>query len=309
MSISVTAEHYGSCDGKNKIVYTKWSGDPQPKAVLQLVHGMAEYIDRYDEFARFMVGEGFVVYGADHLGHGRSAANEEDLGYFAHKDGWKLLVEDAHALTLRAKKENPGLPFVLLGHSMGSMVVRSYANRYSADIDALIIMGTAGKNPLGGVGIFLVNLLTVFKGERHRSKFIDKMGFGSYNKTFSDVRTPMDWLSADRDNVARYIADEKCGFLFTLAGYRDLFTLLNSVNVKSWGEGIRKDLPVLVISGRDDPVGGYGKGVEEVYRQLKEKGVADVTLSLWDGLRHEILNETDKQPVYDAIAGWTAEKL
>lgn len=310
MAVKVTSGTYASKDGKNTIVYTKWADDAAaPKAVLQLVHGMAEYIDRYDAFARYMVSCGYAVYGNDHLGHGRTAASAEDLGYFAKKDGWKLLVEDVHTLTGIAKSENPGCKLVLLGHSMGSMVVRSYAQSYSADIDALIVMGTSGKNPASGAGRALVNIISLFKGERFRSNFMNNLGFGAYCKAIENPRTPFDWLSVNEANVDKYIKDDKCGFVFTLSGFRDLFGLLDSISSKSWGDGIRKELPILLVSGEQDPVGSYGKGVREVYDHLRAQGLADVTLKLYPGLRHEILNEDSRQEVYKDLADWCMEKV
>ncbi|MEG1983714.1 MAG: alpha/beta hydrolase [Oscillospiraceae bacterium] len=305
MAINFKEGSYNSCDTKHTVVYSNWfDGDKKPKAILQLCHGMAEYIDRYDDFARFMASDGYIVYGNDHLGHGRSVSSNDELGYFAKKDGYRLLVEDVHLMTEIARKENPTLPLILLGHSMGSMVVRLYADSYSKDIDGLIIMGTSGKNPLGGVGIAIVNIIKLFKGENHRSKLIDNIGFGTYTKNYEDVQTPLDWLSKDRESVKRYIEDEKCGFLFTLAGYNDLFHLLGTISKKEWADGIRKDLPIFIVSGKEDPVGNYGRGVSEVRDVLRAKGIENVSMKLYDNLRHEILNEPEKQQVYDDILNW-----
>ncbi len=305
MAIQYKEGSFPSADGKNTVVYSNWTSDAaKPKAVLQLVHGMAEYINRYDEFAQFMAENGYSVYGHDHLGHGRTAGTNADHGYFAEKDGYKLLVEDVHKMTVLAHAENPGLPYILLGHSMGSMLVRLYADTYSGDIDGLIIMGTSGPNPATGAGKLLAKLIGVFKGKKHQSAFVNQIGFGAFTKGIADAQTPFDWLSKNADSVRAYIEDEKCGFLFTTAGYVDLFSLLGDISKPAWGDGIRKDLPIQLISGKDDPVGGYGKGVSAVYAQLEDKGITDLELILYDNLRHEILNEPERAGVYNDLLQW-----
>ncbi len=305
MSVEVKRGKFLSADGKTDIQYKEWrNSEKAPKAILQIAHGMAEYIERYDDFAKFMVKNGFVVFGNDHLGHGDTAKTEEDLGFFADKNGYKLLAQDVHTLTGIAKKEYDRLPIILLGHSMGSFVARLYASKYSSDIDGAIFMGTSGSNPVGGIGIFIVNLISLFKGEHHRSPFIDKLAFGSYNKSFTDAKTPFDWLSTERSNVTKYINDDKCGYLFTLSGYRDLMKILGAVSKKDWAEKIRKDLPVLLISGSEDPVGGLTKGVSEVYDKLKNAGIEKLDLKFVDGKRHEILNEDNKAETYDFVLNW-----
>ncbi|MEA4911513.1 MAG: alpha/beta hydrolase [Oscillospiraceae bacterium] len=310
MAVKKTVGTFLSSDKKTQICYVRWTDEKKkPEAILQLAHGMAEYIGRYDAFARYMAENGFAVYGSDHLGHGETAKNSGgERGYFAEKDGWSLLPDDVHKLTLIAREEYPGLPVALLGHSMGSFIVRLYAARYSQDIDALVVMGTSGRNPLGGVGLALINMIAKFKGEHYRSAFINNMAFGAYNKRFKDARTPFDWLSTERGNVERYMADEDCGYLFTLSGYRDLMTLLSKVSEKAWPGKLRKDLPVLLISGADDPVGNYGAGVREVYDSLNAVGLQDVTLRLVEGKRHEILNEDNRQDTYAELLAWCREK-
>lgn len=310
MAVTLTKERFLSSDGKTQVSYKCWREDEKaPKAVFQLVHGMAEYILRYDGFARYLAAEGFAVYGHDHLGHGDTAACKEDLGYFAPKDGYRLLAEDAHTLTGIIRKENPGVPVFLLGHSMGSFVVRLYAAQYGGDIDGLVIMGTSGSNPAAGAGIALINILSRFQGERHRSGLINNIAFGSYSKQFGKDADPFAWLSVNEDNVARYKADDLCGYLFTLSAYRDLFNVLKTVNEKDWAPSLRKDLPVLVISGEEDPVGANGKGVREVYDALCAAGVKDVTLQLEAGMRHEILNEDNKEKIYGDIAAWALQRM
>lgn len=304
MSVTKIEGNFTSSSGQSEIFYTKWTAGDAPKCILLIAHGMAEYIDRYDDFASFMAKSGYAVYGEDHLGHGRSAAVDNDLGYMAKKDGGRYIVEDMRRLMDIAKKENAGLPVILMGHSMGSFVARAFCARYSDEIDGAIFMGTSGPNPMAGAGLFLINILSLFKGERHRSKFVDNMAFGSYNDKFEDVRTKFDWLSTDRDEVQKYIDSDWCGYLFTLSGYRELMKLIKSVSKKDWPDGIRKDLPILLVSGEQDPVGDYGAGVETVFARLHEAGIEDLSMTLYEGMRHEILNEKDRKKVYDDLLEW-----
>lgn len=261
------------------------------KAVLQIAHGMAEHLERYEGFARVLCENGIAVYINDHLGHGGSVKNDEELGYFGKKDGWQHFVEDCHELTKIAKSENPGKPYIFFGHSMGSFVARAYSLKYSAEIDGAVFCGTSGPNPAAGAGILITKLITKLKGDHYRSKLIDKIGFGSYNSKF-EGRTPFDWLSRDNFEVDKYIADKYCGFLFTAPGYGDLFALLGYVSSKEWFANLSKELPVLLISGAMDPVGNYSKGVDQVCDMLKAQGKTNVKKILYPDARHEILNES-----------------
>lgn len=260
------------------------------KAVIQAAHGMAEHLERYEKFAEALCEKGFAFYINDHLGHGSSVKSKDELGYFGEKDGWKNFVEDCHKLTEIIKKENPSVPIIFFGHSMGSFVARAYSSKYADDIVGAIYCGTAGPNPAAGAGIMLTNIISKFKGSHYRSKLIDKIGFGTYNSKF-EGRTPFDWLSRDNEEVDKYIADELCGFLFTAYGYRDLFSLLSYVSSDEWFNGLSKALPVLLIAGAMDPVGEYSKGVEKVYDSLCNAGKTNVQRILYPDARHEILNE------------------
>ena len=261
------------------------------KAVLQIAHGMAEHLERYEAFADVLCDSGVAVYINDHLGHGSSIKNKNELGYFGKQDGWKNFIEDCHELTKIAKNENPGKPYIFFGHSMGSFVARAYSAKYANEIDGAIYCGTAGPNPAAGAGKAVANLIIKLKGDHYKSKLIDKMAFGTYNSKF-EKRTAFDWLSRDNFQVDKYIADELCGFLFTTAGYRDLFSLLSYVSSKDWFEGLSKELPVMIISGAMDPVCNYSKGIEQVCDMLKAAGKTNVKKILYPDARHEILNES-----------------
>ena len=267
------------------------------KAVLQVAHGMAEHLERYEKFAAALCDLGIALYINDHLGHGQSVASAAELGYFGTEDGWKSFVEDCHKLSLIAKEENPGKPLIFFGHSMGSFVARAYTLKYADEVNAAIYCGTAGPNPASGVGQLLAKAIAKAKGDHHRSKLIDKIAFGSYNSKF-EKRTAFDWLSRDNEEVDKYIADDLCGFLFTANGYRDLMALLAFVSSKEWFEGLDKKLPVMLIAGAMDPVGGYGKGIDTVCDKLYKAGKDNITKILYPGARHEILNE---KACFDAV--------
>ncbi len=281
-----------------------------PKAIFQIVHGMAEHGERYEDFANYLCSKGFAVLVDDHVGHGKSIKSDDDLGYFGESDGWNAFVEDERTLTELIKSELPELPIVFFGHSMGSFIAREYIRRYGKDerIKAAVFCGSSGKNPAAPIAILLADAIAKAKGSKHLSKFIDKLAFGAYNKK-TENRTTFDWLSTDREQVDRYIADKYCGFLFTAAGYKDLFTILNTVSGKDWYAEIDENIPILLTSGEDDPVGLYGKGIKQIYNDLKEAGKKDVTLRLYPGMRHEILNEVNRLQVYEDIAAWSISKI
>lgn len=287
-----------------------WVPESGAKAVFQIVHGMAEHGERYEDFAAYLCQKGFAVLVDDHAGHGKSVKSDDDLGYFGDEGGWDAFVEDEKALTELAKKEFPDMPIIFFGHSMGSFIAREYVRRYGSDeaVKGAIICGTSGKNPAAAIAIGMAGMIAKLKGSRHRSEFINKIAFGPYNNKIKNPKTPFDWLTTDEAIVGKYIADKYCGFLFTAAGYKDLFTILNTVSGKDWYAGVPKDLPLLVVAGEEDPVGSYGKGVKEVYNNLKAEGCADVTLKLYPAMRHEILNEKERATVYEDIAAWAGKK-
>ncbi|MBQ8762805.1 MAG: lysophospholipase [Clostridia bacterium] len=292
-------------------VYARcWFPKEEPKAIFQIVHGMAEHGERYEDFAHFLCKKGFAVLVDDHVGHGKSVKSDDDLGYFGENNGWDAFVEDERALTELITSEYSDIPVIFFGHSMGSFIAREYIRRYGKDerIKAAVFCGSSGKNPAAAIAVMLADAIAKAKGSRHRSKFIDKIAFGPYNKK-TEGRTPFDWLSTDKTEVDKYMADKYCGFLFTAAGYKDLFTILDKVSGKDWYNSINESLPLLIISGEDDPVGTYGKGIKQIYNDLKTAGKKDVTLKLYSGMRHEILNETDRIQVYEYLASWSLSKI
>lgn len=272
------------------------------KAVLQISHGMCEYIGRYTEFANFMAQQGYVVCGNDHIGHGNTSNSEGSVdGFFAPQDGWQCILHDLHRMNNMVTGHYPGLPVILLGHSMGSFFARLYAVTYPETINALILSGTGGPNPLGGIGITVTNLVARLKGKQFRSKLVHNLAFGAYLKKIENPTTQYDWISRDKEIVATYAKDDKCTFMFTVSAFNDLMKTLNTVNLPTWAPRIDKNLPVFIFSGDMDPVGDYGKGVQKVKQFLDDAGVLDVSLKLYEGGRHEMLNEINRQEVYEDV--------
>jgi alpha-beta hydrolase superfamily lysophospholipase len=273
--------------------------------VVQIAHGMAEHSERYARFAQRLTEAGYAVYAGDHRGHGSTAREARDAGYFADRDGFDTVVEDLHLLGEHARAEHPGLPFVLFGHSMGSFLSRAYAIRYGAQLDGLILSGTAGSpGVVGQVGQALARAQARVRGRRHPSGLMNTLTFGQYGAAFKPNRTKFDWLSRDEAEVDKYVADELCGNVFTAGFFADLLGGLIRINRDAEVAKIPKDLPVYVAAGSLDPVGAKGNGPQQVVDQLSRLGVRDVTLRLWTGARHEILNETNRDEVMDDFVAW-----
>lgn len=296
-----------SADGKTQLA--AYRTDPtSPRAMLQISHGMCEYILRYEGFADFLTENGILVFGHDHLGHGHSAACAEDLGFTVEGGGADTLVEDVHALSRRFKEEYPHLPLVLFGHSMGSFIARDVLEKYGKDYAAAIICGTGGPNTPAGAGKAMAKLLMLFFGEHHRSKLLRRIAFMGYNKKFGRGCDKNAWLTRDDAVVERYNQDPFCTYIFTLRAYHDLFSLVACVNRRDWASSIPRELPLLLISGEDDPVGAWGKGVRLVEKALLEAETVDLTTRLYPDMRHEILNEIDKETVWKEILEWISLK-
>ena len=277
------------------------------RGIVQIAHGMAEYSNRYARFAMELCKKGFAVYINDHLGHGSSVANENELGFFGD-DGANSLVEDMKQLTDIARQEYPNVPVFLFGHSMGSFLARKYTAKYGHLLDGVIYCGTSGPNPAVDIGILLANYLTKTDGMLYRSTFLDSMAFGSYNKKTAK-NTKFDWLSRDEKEVQKYIDDKNCGFVFTVNGFKTLFSLLKEISGKVWYNTVPTDLQILMISGDKDPVGEYGKGVAEVYKTLRKTGHTNTLLKLYPEARHELLNELNRDEVTADILHWLEARM
>lgn len=293
-----------SRNGIQNITYYIYTPICPPKAILQISHGMCEYIERYEDFIDYLTGHGFLVCGNDHLGHKNSAISKDKLGYFAPKNGYTFLARDLARVTRRIQRQYPELPFYLFGHSMGSFVARAYLSRYPDLIDGIIICGTSGSNPALSVGSALISIIKAVKGEFYRSPFIDKLMFGNYNSRYGQISSKFDWLTRDPSIVTKYENDEYCNFLFTTSAYKDLTRLLHYVSSQEWYTSIPKELPFLLISGAMDPVGGFSQGILEVEKKLRHQGLTRLETKLYPDMRHEILNEVGKEEVYSDILHW-----
>lgn len=299
-----------SKDGVHKLHVVIWEPDEEVKAVLQISHGMTEMIMRYDHFARFLNTKGILVIGNDHLGHGETAGCDEDLGYFCPKNMSETVVKDLHSVTEYAKREYPGVPYFLLGHSMGSFMARRYLMTYGKELTGAVIVGTgAQKKQDLLMGKIVSSFIQLFKGARHRSMFMKNASFGSFNERFKRDAHSCAWLTRD-EKVWEFCANHKyCNFAFTINGYKTLFDVLSFIQKRENIAKIPKKLPIFMVAGSDDPVGDYGVDVQKIYEIYKQTGIEDICIKLYENDRHEILNELDKDVVYHDIYNWLEEHM
>ena len=281
--------YFNSRTGKNKIHARMCVPDAEPRAIVQIIHGIAEYIDRYDEFMSFLADNGIIAVGTDHLGHGKSIESEEQTGFFAYDNGWDYVVRDEEVLRLAMHENYPELPIIVFGHSMGSFMARTLLIRYPDAFNAAIISGTGNQGAaLVNGGLIMGNLVTGLKGAHHYSKFLNNLAFGSYNKIYDNPKTEYDWLSRDEANVQKYIDDPLCGFIPSCSLFRDMMTGVKFITNKKNLTAMNKDMPVYFMSGDMDPVGECGKGVQKAYNNFLEAGMKDVSIKLYPGGRHEM---------------------
>ena len=302
--------YFNSSTGKNKIHARMCVPDAEPRAIVQIIHGIAEYIDRYDEFMSFLADNGIIAVGTDHLGHGKSIESEEQTGFFAYDNGWDYVVRDEEVLRLAMHENYPELPIIVFGHSMGSFMARTLLIRYPDAFNAAIISGTGNQGAaLVNGGLIMGNLVTGLNGAHHYSKFLNNLAFGSYNKIYDNPKTEYDWLSRDEANVQKYIDDPLCGFIPSCSLFRDMMTGVKFITNKKNLTAMNKDMPVYFMSGDMDPVGECGKGVQKAYNNFLDAGMKDVSIKLYPGGRHEMLNEINKDEVYTDILAWLDSKI
>lgn len=278
----------------------------KPRGIVQIAHGMAEHIGRYDDFARFLASKGFIVGGYDHLAHGDSVSDDVPWGGFDPRDGANHLIEDVHRMrSLMLARTPAGLPYFVFGHSMGSYIMRDYIARHGEGLAGAILCGTGYIAPIvSKAGNALARAMSAIRGKNYKSKLLDHMGVGAFNKVIDDARTEADWISASQENVDRYLADEKSGFMFPAGGYATLTALTREACSPATIQAVPHGLPLLFIAGAEDPVGSMGEGVRKVAAMMQEAGVQDVEVEIYAGMRHEILNEDDHMRVYDDVAAW-----
>lgn len=286
---SVGEKRVLSSNGKNELVGKVYRPFGEIKGYFHVVHGMTEYIGRYDSFMRLLAENGYIAFGYDHLGHGNTAKDDSELGFIAERGGDDLLAHDVKMFADAMKAEYGEHPYFLMGHSMGSFIVRMATQKYITP-DKLIIMGTSGPNPIAGAGLLVCKLIRSIKGPKHISGLIDTLAFGSYNDKFKDENDPKAWLTNDLEIRKKYTADKMCMFKFTVSAMHDLISLNKNCNTDEWFKSVAKKMPILLTSGEDDPVGDYGKGIRICEEKLKSYG-ADVTTRIYPHNRHEILND------------------
>ena len=301
MKYTANAFSRPSSDGIHTLAAWCWTPE-NPVGVIQLSHGMCEYILRYTDFAERMCDAGFAVVGHDHLGHGYTARNADELGYITDaKDPARCLVKDVYAVNSWIKSTFPTLPVILYGHSMGSFVARRALTEYKDAWDAAVISGTAGPEAPTGAGKLLCRVLGLF-GKHNRSALLYNIAFGSYDKPFKADGIKNAWLTRDHAVIEKYNADPFCSYRFTTNGYLTLFTLLGAVSSKDWASKMPLDLPMLLVSGEDDPVGNFGKGVREVEARLRKAGAKELSSMYFEGMRHEPHNETDNDKFFEGVS-------
>ncbi len=278
--------------------------DPDVKGIVQISHGMCEYIDKYDDFAQHLVARGFAVIGHDHIGHGDSVNQIEDYGFFGSKDGYKSMIEDLKKVTDVVKERYPDKPLYLLGHSMGSLIARCYAAKYGAGLSGLILCGTVGPQPLVKAGIKFADLLATQKGEKYRSKMLYDVSLNFANIKFLPAKTRFDWVTSDEEELKKHIEDKKGQFIFTAKGYSDLFHLVSLANSEMLIKTVPKGLKIIFMSGDEDPVGENGEGVQKAVELYVKLGLESVELKLYPNKRHELLKEKNKKQIFEDIINW-----
>lgn len=301
--------YYESSDGIHQIHAIKWIPDGKVKGILQIMHGMCEFVDRYDRFAFFLANAGYLVCGNDHLGHGQSINTEADLGFFHQPNGKEYLIKDVDHLRSMMQDEYPDVPYFMLGHSMGSFLIRYYMIHHSDGLSGAIVMGT-GEAPNSAVHFLMATCSTIAKvrGWHTRSRFVAELSMGSYNNAFKPNRTPYDWLTRNQTIVDQYASNPLDTFTMTVNGFYTMGDLILSIQKQKNIDCIPKELPILIISGAKDPVGDFGKGPLAVYISYKNAGIKDVLFKLYHDARHEILNEIDHDMTDQDILYWLEKR-
>lgn len=302
MSYTLSEVTFHSKNGTDNIHGYIYEPNGMPaRGIIQLSHGMIDYVGRYEALAEFLTGEGFIFAGNDHVGHGKSAKTPDDLGYFPGKNADEYLVRDLHTMNKILRERFQGLPIILLGHSMGSFLSRLYAEKYPHSIEGHIIHGTSG--PLAAVpfGKAVVGMISAIKGERHRSATLTKLAFAGYNSHFTEAEGKYAWLTRRVELVNGRDEDPLTAYIFTASGYRQLFRILGNSNSKKWFRSYPKNMPTLIMSGDADPVGQYGKGPRYVYKQLLLAGCTAVTQKMYESARHELFNEICRDEAFADI--------
>lgn len=318
-SIHIEHRSYAFADTHTQIQAVFWMDDEvfggeRPRAVIQLIHGMGEHMGRYDRFARYLAGLGYLVCGNDHVGHGRTAGSEERFGLLPKKHPVEVMVNDVEQLRGFVSADLCGLfgsgqvPYFMFGHSMGSLILRCYLPKHGDQIDGAMICGTTMPSKLlSGIGVLASKTLIALKGPDAKSAFLHRMAYGVYSKKIPHARTPFDWISSDPDEVDAFINDEGTGFMFSGTVYLALTEAAFDAARKHAFTAVPKALPLLLVAGDEDPVGNFGRMVEACGNRYRKAGVESVTVKLYGGMRHEILNEIGREEVFSDVVSWMRE--
>lgn len=290
------------------IYYYRWpiAKEKQARAIVMILHGMAEHGARYERFANFLNEKNYIVYAIDHRGHGKTGLAMERMGYFG-KGGWDQLVEDAHQLLTIIKSEHQDLPIIVLGHSMGSVLAKTFISEYGSEIDGIILSGTTnGVNFFARkFGLFFAKTISFLTGPKNESPILQFVFFNNYNKRFKQAKLLYAWLSRDEKEVQKYLEDDLCGYACTSSFYVDLMKGINKNAKKENIKKVPKDLPMFIFSGTMDPVGSFSKDVIKTYDLYKDVANLDnVEIKLYEDGRHEMLNEVNRQEVFEDVASW-----
>lgn len=310
MNIKCTQNMFKSANGVSSITYYILTPeDVEIRGIVQIAHGMCEYFSRYTVFAKYLCSLGFIVCGNDHLGHGASVSRDTDLGFFAAQNGWSYLVDDMKTLTDRMRKRYPHLPYFLFGHSMGSLLARLYLPKYGQELNGCILCGTVGPNPFARTGMRVADSMAHMRGMTYRSARLSNLAFGNFNRKIPEAHSVFAWLTRDEHIVELFQSDNKCNFVFTVTGLRDLFTMVYRANHARCFRTTPHEMPILLIAGDKDPVGGYGDGVRTVARMYHAAGQKDVDVIFYKNGRHEILNELNHLDVFGDVSRWLEKHL
>lgn len=295
-------------DDSMMLDYTKWEAKAA-KACVLIVHGMAEHSKRYHDFATHLIQTDVQVYAYDQRGHGSSVKSIDEIGYFG-KGGWTKVIEDVGTMLSLIKEENPNVPVYLMGHSMGSFVAREYASHHSFELDGLIISGTGASSGIQGKLLTgLTKLQSKLRGPAGPCTFVDNITKKTFNKNIKPLRTNFDWLSRDEKEVDKYIADPYCGTVFSCSFFSDLFQAVERVNSVAYVDRMNKTLPIYIFSGAKDPIGEHSVGVKKVHALFEACGFSDLSMKLYKDGRHEMLNELNKNEVFEDVKNWLNNKI
>lgn len=309
MQIRTEEFRFTSADGSTQVYGREWIPAGPARFLFQIVHGMADYVERYDELARFMCGEGAVVAGNDHLGHGRTVSAGQPYGYFAARRGADCVIADMAAVTRRLTEQHPGLPVFLFGHSMGSLMARLYCTRHGRKLAGAVFSGTSGANRLMFAARLIAGGAILCGQGKKPARLLSRLAFGSYNDRIPDARSEHAWISRDEEVVARYDKDPWNTFLFTNSATYDLAGVVEKVTGRRWARALPAQTAYLIVSGAMDPVSDYGRGAEQVCTWMREAGLQDVTLKLYPGARHELHNEINRSEVFADLGTWITRRL